>query len=272
MIGSYSNRVPDAIISAVLGVPESDRPKVEKWVSDYSPVLEVTPMGDEQLKGANAAAEGLDSYFKKLLADKADNPGDDFISEVLALNSEAKEPLNEDELAANFALVYFGGQDTQEKMFTNILLALHRNPNAMERLSKNPADVDICMTELFRYDSAGQFMGRTTAEDVELCGVHIPKGQTIMCSMAAANHDPKYFPEPDQLKLDRKAEKGMPDYMTFGAGRHSCLGQNLARANLPRMLKVMLERLGPLTVDLARSERHQSIATRGFDKMFIGWN
>lgn len=271
LIEDYANRIPHAIISSLLGVPEEDRLGVAKFVRDYSPVLEVTPMSDRDLKMANDAASGLDVFFKDLLKKRAHQKRDDFISEVLTLNEDMDEPLCEDELAANFALVYFGGQDTQEKMFSNMILALSNNPDAMSRLVETPSDIDKCMTELLRFDSAGQFMGRTTAEELDLCGVTLPKGETVMCSMAAANHDPKYFPNPEKLALDRQAKDGQPDYMTFGTGRHSCLGQHLARANLPIMLKTLLTRLGPLSVDLANSERHQSIATRGFDKMPIAW-
>lgn len=68
--------------------------------------------------------------------------------------------------------------------------------------------------------------------------------------------------------LDRRTTTRL---MSFGVGRHSCMGELLACTNLSIMLKTMLKRLGPISVDLANSVRHQSIATRGFDEMPIAW-
>src|SRR3546814_5455617 len=59
----------------------------------------------------------------------------------------------------------------------------------------------------------------------------------VMCSMTAANRDPEAFDDPDTLRFDRKpANSGGLRNMTFGTGRHRCLGANLAQANLPIML------------------------------------
>lgn len=272
LVENYSNRVPHYMISSILGVPEEERSDVASFVAGYAPVAEATPMTDAQLVSVNVAARGLDDYFSSLMLKKRADPDDGFISRMIALNEEADVQLTEDELRANFLTLYVGGQDTQEKLFTNIILALNDHPEAMQRLAENPANIDTCIHELYRYDTAGQFMGRTATEDVEIHGVNIPKGETVVCSWAAANRDPDKFKNPDVLDLDRVYSQNTPHHMSFGVGRHSCIGVSLAQSNIPRMLKTLLTRLGPLEIDFAKSVRHLSIATRGFDSMQIKWN
>lgn len=273
IVENYSNRVPQAMISSVLGVPETDRPKIADFVARYAPTAEAMPLDRQQLDDVNAAAQGLDAYFGDLIAKRTIEPREDFISEVLALNSRADEEnkLTDEELRTNFIILYTGGQDTQEKMFTNMLLALSRHPKAFERLASNPELVDDYIGELYRYDSAGQFMGRTATEDVEIGGITIPKGDTVVISWAAANRDPAHFERPDELILERKFVKGASNHLTFGIGRHACIGVNLAHANMPLMLKTFLGEFGAVTLDMARSQRHHSIATRGFDSMYFSW-
>ncbi|GAB5489396.1 MAG: hypothetical protein Pars2KO_29660 [Parasphingorhabdus sp.] len=100
----------------------------------------------------------------------------------------------------------------------------------MQRLTDDPEEVDSCIEELYRYDSAGQFMGRTATEDVEIGGVTIPKGETVIMSWAAANRDPAHFDQPDRLILDRKFGKEETNHLTFGVSRHAYIGVNLAQA------------------------------------------
>src|SRR3546814_6975768 len=99
------------------------------------------------------------------------------------------------------------------------------------------------------------FMPRTVTEDLVLNGRRMTKGQNVMCSMTAANRDPEAFDDPDTLRFDRKpANSGGLRNMTFGTGRHRCLGANLAQDNLPIMLAGVLGRLK----NLRRSEEHTS--------------
>src|SRR3546814_3148376 len=78
------------------------------------------------------------------------------------------------------------------------------------------------------------FMPRTVTEDLVLNGRRMTKGQNVMCSMTAANRDPEAFDDPDTLRFDRKpANSGGLRNMTFGTGRHRCLGANqIGRAHV----------------------------------------
>lgn len=263
----FSSLLPLATISALLDIPAADQPQIGQWVYDFAPVLEVSPMTPDQLVRVNEAAAGLEDYFRGLVAARRDKPGEDFVSAVIAANDADEEPMSEDEVVNNLSLLYFAGQDTQKYMFTNIVAALAERPDALVWLREDPSRLDQAMDELYRFDSAGQFMGRTALQDVEIGDEVVREGQTVMVCMGAANRDPEKFPEPDTLVFDRPARTSMDAHITFGAGRHRCIGMHLAQMQLPIMLRSFLNALGGLEVDLEAAVRHPSIATRGYDAL-----
>jgi hypothetical protein len=272
LVADYSLRVPLAVISSMLGVPEEDRSQIGHWVADWAPVLEVSPMSPEALESVNAATRGLEAYFVDLLRARRRTPGDDFVSEVIEINAASERPLDDDQLVANLLLLYFAGQDTQKLMFGNMMVALERHPDAKAFLVEHPEAIPDRVPELYRYDTVGQFMGRTPEHDVEFGGKQLEAGQTVMVCMGAANRDPAVFAEPDRLDLERRStgEESMR-HITFGFGRHRCLGATLAQTNLPVMLRQVLTTFPDVHVTLERAVRHPSIATRGYDVLPVSW-
>lgn len=176
-------------------------------------------------------------------------------------------------VGANLFLLYFAGHDTQKLQFGNMFAALDRNPDALAELVAEPAAVPALVPELYRYDTVGQFMGRAVQEPVQLGGRRIEAGQTVMLCMGAANRDPEVFPDPDTLDLHRAdaGDAGLR-HLSFGAGRHHCLGASMALANLPVLLEVLLRRVPGARVDWDSAVRHPSIATRGYDVLPLVWS
>jgi cytochrome P450 len=89
---------------------------------------------------------------------------------------------------------------------------------------------------------------RSAARDVELGGVHIPKGAVLNVCLSAPNHDPKLFPDPERFDIHRKKQR----HFAFGYGQHVCVGQHLARIEMTRALTGVLDRLPNLRFDPAK--------------------
>lgn len=266
----YSALLPLATIGALLDVPLADQPQIGRWVYDFAPVLEATPMPPEQLARVNEAVLGLEDYFTALVAERRATPGEDFISAVVQANDADDSPMSEAELVNNISLLYFAGQDTQKYMFTNMVAALAAHPDDFATLVADATRLPGAVTELYRYDTVGQMMGRGATEDVKIGGRTIAAGQTVMLCMGAANRDPDAFDRPEELVLDRGTRGGADPHITFGAGRHRCMGMHLAQMQIPIMLEVLIERLGQVEVE-AGAVRHPSLATRGYDVLPVGW-
>jgi cytochrome P450 len=118
------------------------------------------------------------------------------------------------------------------------LLALLRNPEALERLREGPDLAPSATEELLRYDSPVQRLRRRAREDVELRGRRIRAGDLVMAFNGAANRDPERFPDPDRLDLAR----GDSGHLSFGHGIHFCVGAALTRIEAPIALNALLRR------------------------------
>jgi cytochrome P450 len=82
-------------------------------------------------------------------------------------------------------------------------------------------------------------MGRTAAEDLEIDGVQVRKGEKVGLVFGAANLDSLRFPEPEKFDLER----GSTTHLAFGHGIHRCVGEHLARAEMQIVLERVLERI-----------------------------
>ena len=269
----YAHRVPIGVMTQLLAVPPEYEPQIIRWIGAFYAALFVTPMAPEELAVSNAAAAAARDFFLDIIRDRRAHLGTDFVSELIEANDASDDPISDEQIAINVFLLYFAGHDTQKGQFSLLVNTLDRHPDTLRALAADSSGVAAAMPELYRFDATGQFMGRTVAEDVELGGKTIKEGQTVMVSMAAANRDPEAFPDPDRLDLNRDNAIGSSlRFMTFGTGRHHCLGAFMAQTNLPIMLKTLLDRIGPFEVDRAGTVRLPTIEVRAYEHLPIAWN
>jgi cytochrome P450 len=120
-----------------------------------------------------------------------------------------------------------------------------------------------------RYDSSVQMTGRTALEDVELGGRHIPKGESVLCLLGSANHDPTVYPDhPERLDITRPNVKPL----SFGGGIHFCLGAQLARIEAEVAINTLLRRIPNLRLDDAENaEWRPSFVLRGLLRLPASW-
>jgi cytochrome P450 len=75
--------------------------------------------------------------------------------------------------------------------------------------------------------------------------VPIPRGERVHGPLAAANRDPQYYPDPDEIKFDREIKP----HLSFGLGPHRCLGIHLARLELRIGFEELRRRLPVFSLD-----------------------
>ena len=117
------------------------------------------------------------------------------------------------------------GHETTTGLIGNGLLALLLHPDQMQKLRDDPTLITTAVKEFLRYDTSFQRAWRLTAEDAEIGGKLIPKGQTVSLMLGAANRDPARFSDPDRLDITRTPNR----HVAFGQSVHACLGAPLAR-------------------------------------------
>jgi len=231
--------VPSLVISQLLGVPYQD---AEMFQHHANVGLARYATGEDTVKGAMS----LHKYLAELVETKMENPSEDAVSD-LAERVKAGE-LSVKEAAQLSTGLLIAGHETTANMIGLGVLALLENPGqaAVLREAEDPKIVANAVEELLRYLSIIQNGQRRVAlEDIHIAGETICAGDGIIIDLAPANWDPDAFTEPDRLYLHRS---GADRNVAFGYGRHQCVGQQLARAELQIVYRTLFRRVPTLAL------------------------
>jgi cytochrome P450 len=227
--------LPVTVIGEMLGVPEPDRAQFRQLVADLVAILEVKPT-PEMLAKADAAEETIQSYFADLIAEKRRRPDEQILSELV--HGGGDDPLDDGEISGMASLLFGAGFETTTNLIGNGLWGLLQHPDQITKLREDPALFAELPDELLRYDGTVQAAARYTTEEVEVRGVTIPAGESVLTLLGAGNHDPAEFERPDELDLSR----GRFRPVSFGGGIHFCLGASLAKAEIEITFRALLNR------------------------------
>ena len=214
--------LPVIVICELLGVPLADQDQFKPWSTVIARTLDATE--PEQALEAMPAILGFVQYFAELIEERRARPTDDVLSALVAAEAEG-ERLDLPELFAMIILLFVAGHETTTNLLGNGTLALLRHRDQFDALRADPGLATAATEELLRYDAPVQVTARTATEDVDLNGITLRKGEAVICGLAAANRDPRYVADPDDLRLAR----GAPTHVSFSQGMHHCLGAPLAR-------------------------------------------
>ncbi|MBV8180866.1 MAG: cytochrome P450, partial [Mycobacterium sp.] len=237
IVAALALPVPSLVISQLLGVPYED---AEMFQHHANIGLARYATGEDTVKGAM----NLNKYLAQLVEAKMENPAEDAVSD-LAERVKAGE-LSVKEAAQLGTGLLIAGHETTANMIGLGVLALLQYPDqaAVLRDTEEPKVVANAVEELLRYLSIIQNgQRRVAAEDIEIAGEVIRAGDGIIIDLAPANWDATAFAEPERLYLHRS---GAGQHVAFGYGRHQCVGQQLARAELQIVFHTLLRRIPTL--------------------------
>ena len=231
--------LPVTIICHLLGVPRQDESRFHVWSEKVASALDPgQAQSEEQIQELLNAARQMREYLGQLLRELQENPGDNLLSGLLKAQ-DVDSPMSPQELVATAQLLLIAGHETTVNLITNGTLALLRSPQRLEQLRQDPELVVPYVEELLRYDPPVQFRTRTALADIEIAGVRIPPGATIILVLASGNHDERRFEHPDDFMLDRQGN----EHLGFGSGLHYCVGAPLARVEAHIALREISRRL-----------------------------
>lgn len=258
LVKAFAAPIPAMVIGELLGVAEDD-------VDRFYETVSFVPRTDATREERMAALVEMQGLFGELVAAKRAEPTDDLLSGLVTSGE-----LEDDELINIGFLLLGAGLDTTANMLGLGTFLLLRHPDQLAVLRDDPDQVANVVEELLRYLSIVPFMMRTALEDLELGGQQIRSGETVTISVAAGNRDPKIFPEPDLLDVQRSPR----GHLAFGHGIHQCLGQQLARIEMQVALPALFSRFPTLRLAVPEEEvptRHD-MAIYGVHSLPVAWN
>jgi len=218
-----ANALPVMVIAEMLGVPADQYQTFKHWSDSIvagGNTLPGQPLPDDVVK----IIDDLRAYFAREIEKRRAQPGQDLISALVAAHDD-NEALSPDELMAFVILLLLAGNETTTNLIGNGMLALGRNPDQMDLLRRTPELGPRAIEEMLRYDGPVQATRRDAIGDTDIGGTAVPAGAECFILLAAANHDPAQFPDPDRFDITREPR----DHVAFGEGIHFCIGAPLAR-------------------------------------------
>lgn len=262
LMNEFANPMPVRIILEMLGIPHELRDTFVDW-SRAIAVFRGNPNRTvEEARAAQDALIQLTHFFRKTVAERRQNKGNDLISLLIDIEEEG-EVLTEEELYAQCIALLFAGHETTRNLIGNGIYTLLRHPQEAAELRERPDLIRSAVEELLRYESPVQFTARVLKEDIVVCGQPIRKGWTVLCMLGAANRDPKQFKEPDQLNLNRLNNQ----HLAFSAGIHACIGAQLARLEGQVAIMNLVQRFPEMKLAGPRPEWASTFGFRGLKSL-----
>ncbi|MGC9380997.1 cytochrome P450 family protein [Streptomyces sp. MH13] len=261
LIDAFAFPLPMTVICELLGVPNLDRDSFRAWSNET-----LAPTSPEAEK---EAYEQVMPYLRGLIAAKRESPGEDLLSALVHTVDEGGDRLTEDELLSLAFLLLVAGHETTVNTISNAVRALLAHPEQLAAVRADPAELAARLVEeTLRYDGPVETTTpRIALEETEIGGVRVPRGAIVLIAMAAADHDPARFPDPERFDVQRETR----GHVAFGYGIHHCLGAPLARLEAEVALRTLLERCPELTADGEQGEWIPGMLLRGVRELPVRW-
>lgn len=262
LVEAFARAMPLRIICEMLGLPLEDEATFIRWTATVMD-LKVS------VEDITAAYLEMRSYFAELLAHKRAHPSDDVLSMLPTLADEAGH-LTDAEAISLGTFLLVAGHDTSVTVLADATLTLMRHPEQLAELLRDPALWPNAVEELLRLTNpGGSIFPRVATADVELSGVVVPKGSTVVAHIGSGCRDEAVVEDGDAFDIHRKLDF----QIFFGHGPHFCLGAPLGRAEMDIGLRKLFERFPTLELAVAPEELtwRDYAALGGFETFPVTW-
>lgn len=248
---------PLHVIMSILGVPESDEPKMLQLTQELFGGGDPDMQRKERDPNTNVIADFF-MYFNQMTAERRAHPGED-LATVIANGQVNGCPLGPVETASYYIIVATAGHDTTSSCIAGGLRALIENPDQLAKLKAHPELLNSAVDEIIRWVTPVQhFMRTNVGADYVLRGKTIRSGDALQLLYISGNRDEDVWPDASKFRVDRENNR----HVAFGYGAHLCLGQHLAKMEIRAFFKELLGRLDQIEMT-GPSRRVQSTFVSG---------
>jgi len=261
--------LPALVLFKLLGIPESDVQKIKMWADSRLILSFGRPSLEEQSVAAGHLVDYWD-YCIDLVQNRITSPKDDLPSDLLAVRAEDDRNLTIEDINNVVFGLLLAGHETTTNMSGNAILSLLQSPESWNAIVANPTLIPNAVEECLRFRSSVVAWRRLAKVDVEVAGEKIPAGSKFLCFLPSANRDEARFDDGEVLDICRKNAR---NHISFGFGRHFCLGAPLARLELQIILEELAKRLPGLRLVEDQSLMPvEAVQFRGPKELWVEWD
>lgn len=249
LLEDYSLELTTQTIMALLGLGYEHEAMLRQLRDDLFAVLSSAhePLPEPRRSEVWERFVSANLVLREIIESRRESEADDIISVMASARREDGSPaISTPQIALHVSEFCAAGTDTTAQAMTNAVIFLAENPDALQDAIDEPELWSRVFEETVRRRPSSSFTSRKAMRDVELSGVRISTGDMIWVALASANTDPSYVDRPFDFDIHRPDPT---DHLAFTAGRHTCLGNPLARVQGSTGLRVLFERLPSLRPD-----------------------
>jgi cytochrome P450 len=234
-INDFSSQITVGLLFRTMGLPDRDHGEIRRKV-----LLAVST--DKSIKGRNqehiAAFKELSDFLTAEVTVRRANPKDDLITHLAEAEIDG-DRLSEREIVLTTATFVMAGVESLSSFMSMFALNLHDYPDARRRIVANPALIEPAIEESLRFNTSAQRFKRTVMRTTELHGPKLAVGDKVALVFGSGNRDWRKFSDPDHYDIERRPQ----GHLGFGAGKHFCLGSQMARLVTEVAMRRFLERV-----------------------------
>ncbi len=257
---------PAHILFLILGIPDSDVRKIKQWADNrlFLTFGQLTPA--EQLKCAKDMVAYW-HYTEALVEQRSTSPGDDYPSQLLKLRDDDDSILTLNEIVSVVFGLLLAGHETTTNASANAFHTLLTHRENWQMICADPGLIPNAVHEALRFKSSVVCWRRKTMKSVEIAGTQIPAGANLLLALGSANRDEDRFDDAHVFDVMRKDAN---QNISFGYGKHFCVGAPLARLEMEVLLEEMTNRFPEMRlvedqdIDIIRT-----IAFRGPTRLLV---
>jgi cytochrome P450 len=239
-VEDFAYWLPIKVIVDVLGLPQEDMVLLKRVGNLAGQGSRF--MTEQELVEETALQTELVDYLREQILDRAENPRDDGLGQLVSGQIERDGKLNLPYLLSEAAVLVFAGNTTTTHMLSSAMLLLLKNPDQLERVVADRSLIRPLLEEALRLESPVQWTQRRVMKDAEIGGVPVKAGTTLLCLWASGNRDPRRWgDDADEFRVDRPSIA--KHHLAFGRGTHLCLGAPLARLEGEIAFDILFDRI-----------------------------
>jgi cytochrome P450 len=245
----------------LLGVDYS----VSKDIQRFSSTVTSSASSAEELAAAN---NGLYAILEDVVNEQYENPREGLIGTLI--EQSRKGEIEHRQILGQTFITIVAGHETTANTISMGCVQLFDHPDIRARVEGDPSLIPGMVEDMLRMHSlADGVPSRVATADMVIGGQEVKAGDGVIVTLSGPNYDPAVWDEPYELNIDRNSK----DHLSFSAGIHSCLGQNLARAELYTVFEQLLRRIP--TLRLADVEEPVVMVNDGFvygvKRLMVDW-
>jgi cytochrome P450 len=234
LVEAFAYPLPITVICELVGIDEADRPAWREWGRA------IVAMEPDRV---GPAVRSMVDHINGLVERRRYTPADDLLTALIRAHDDDGDRLSDAELVAMVLALVFAGHETTAHLIGNGTVALLTHPDQLDLLRADPDLWPAAVRELMRWCGPVQILRlRYAADDVELDGTMIRRGDAVQTVVVSANFDPRHYDDPQRLDVTRLVDAHGDGHLGFGQGIHYCLGAALARQEGEVALRGLVDR------------------------------